>query len=224
MVFGIPGTEGININPGSILNTVGQFVSLLILFLAAGGLFYFFYFLKKRKKHYNKHIHWFEEVNGIMMAVGDDVARELTIPGSNITVFYIKEKDMYLPRPVIRMGKDSYWFAIRNNREIVNFSMANINKEMKEAKLEFDHTDMRYALTNLRELIQRNYKDKSQAWWREYKDVIGLVVLIFVLTLSFIFIISKVGDLINQVGALIEHADQLVQTANVKAGSGVIIR
>ena len=110
---------------------------------------------------------------------------------------------------------------MRNNREIVNFSMKNINKEMKEANLNFDHTDQRYALTNLKELIKRNYKDKATPWWREYKEVISLVILIFVLSLSFFFLLSKIGSLIDKVGALIDHADQVVQTANAMRGSGV---
>ena len=158
-----------------------------------------------------------------MIPLGDDVACELIIPGTNINVFYIKEKDMYLPRPIKRMGKDAYWFAIRNNRELVNFKIKNINKEMTEANLEYDHTDMRYALTNLKELIKRSYRDKSQVWWKEYKEVISLVILIFVLTLSFIFIISKVGGLIDKVGGLIENADRLIQVAETKGRSGVIM-
>ncbi len=226
MVFGIPGTENIlgDFDISSALSTAGQWILLVFLFILVGGIFYFVFYLKKKKKRYNKKIFWFEEVHSDMIPIGEDLACELIIPGTNINVFYIKKKDMYLPRPVKRMGKDSYWFAIRNNREIVNFTMKNINEEMKEANLEYDHTDMRYALTNLKELIKRNYRDKSQPWWREFKDVIGLVVLIFVLTLSFIFIISRVGTLIDQVGSLIEHADQLIQLAETKAGSGVIIQ
>ncbi len=224
MVLGIPGTENLGVDISSILGGIGQFVLLVIVFIIVGGIFYVWYYLRKKKKSYNKFIHWFEEVNGSMVAIGEDKATELTIPGSNINVFYIKEKDMYLPRPVHRMGKDSYWFAIRNNREIVNFVIKNINEEMKEANLEFDHTDMRYALVNLKELIKRNYRDKSQVWWREYKEVISLVILIFVLTLSFIFIISKVGELIDKAGILIDHANELVKIAEIKAGSGVIVQ
>ncbi len=223
MVFGIPGTENIAVNFSGIMSGVMQFVILLGLFLFVGGVFYYVYYLKKKKKRYNKKIFWFEEVHGEMVPIGEDVACELIIPGSNINVFYIKEKDMYLPRPVKRMGKDAYWFAVKNNREIVNFTMANINKDDK-AGLNFDHTDQRYALTNLKELIKRNYRDKSQPWWREYKDVIGLVILIFVLTLSFIFIISKVGGLLDKAGVLIDHADQLIKLAEVKSGSGVIMQ
>ena len=214
---------GINIDPKSILSGFGQFLIILFLFILVGGIFYYIYYLKKKKKNYNKKIFWFEEVNGAPIPVGDDNACELTIPGSNIQVFYIKEKDMYLPRPVKRMGKDAYWFMIRNNREIVNFSLKNMNEEMKEANLDFDHTDQRYALTNLKELIKRNYRDKSQPWWREYKEVISLVILIFVLTLSFIFIISKVGGLIDKVGVLIDHADQLIKVAETKAASSGVV-
>ena len=228
MVFGIPGTDNLpvlsNFNLSGMMSGVGQFILLIGLFLLVGGIFYYVYYLKKKKKNYNKKIFWFEEVHGDIVPVGEDTACELTIPGTNINVFYIKEKDLYLPRPVKRMGKDAYWFVIKNNREIVNFTMKNINDEMKEANLDYDHTDMRYAWTNLKELIKRNYRDKSQPWWREYKDVIGLVVLIFVLTLSFIFIISKVGGLIDKVGVLINHADQLIKIAEVTRGSGVAIQ
>lgn len=227
MVFGIPGTENIdsigNFNLSGILSGMGQFIALIFLFALVGGIFYYIYYRKNLKKTYNKKIFWFEEVHGYMVPVGEDKACELIIPGTNINVFYIKEKDMYLPRPVKRMGKDAYWFAIRNNREIVNFTMLNINEEMKEANLDFDHTDMRYALTNLKDLIKRNYRDKSQPWWREYKEVISLVILIFVLTLSFIFIISKVGTLIDKVGILIDHADNLIKIAETKASSSGVI-
>ena len=228
MALGIPGTENIallkDFNLSGVLGIVGKFVLLFLLFILVGAIFYFVYYLKKKKKSYNKKIFWFEEVHGDMIPIGEDAACELIIPGTNINVFYIKTKDMYLPRPIKRMGKDAYWFAIRNNRELVNFVMKNINKEMKEANLEYDHTDMRYALTNLKELIKRNYRDKSQPWWREYKEVISLIILVFVLTLSFIFIISRVGALIDKVGVLIEHADHLIQIAETKAGSGVIVQ
>ncbi len=218
----IPGVKGVvDIDISGILSKIGDFALIIILFVIVMGIIYAVFWTKKQKTLYNKKIFWFEEIHGEMVSIDNDMAAELTIPGTNIQVFYIKKKDLYLPRPVIRMGKNAFWFAIRNNREIVNFSMKNINKEMKEANLNYDHTDMRYALTNLKELIKRNYRDKSQAWWREYKEVIGLVVLIFVMSLSFFFLLSKIGDLIGQVGLLIDHADEVVKSAEVLRGSGV---
>ncbi len=223
MAFGIPGTDNINLPALSgVMSGIGQFFLLAGLFILVGVILWVVYYLKNKKKAYNKTIFWFEEVHKEMVPIGQDKACEITIPGTNINVFYIKSKDMYLPRPVKRMGKDAYWFAIKNNREIVNFVMKNIN-DNGEGEIDFDHTDQRYALTNLKALIQRNYRDKSQPWWREFKDVIGLVILIFVLTLSFIFIISRVGGLIDKVGVLIDHADQLIKLAETKGGSGIVM-
>lgn len=226
MVFGIPGTEGIfgGFNFSSAMSGVMQFVILLGMFIAVGGIFFWIYYLRSSKEKYNQKIHWFEEVNGSVVPLGMNLARELTIPNSNVQVFYIKDKDMYLPRPRIKMGKDAYWFMIKRNGEIVNFAMKNLNEEMKEANLDYDHTDMRYALTNLKELIKRNYRDKATPWWREYKEVISIIILIFVLTLCFIFLISKFGGVADKLGILIDHADKLIQLAETKSGSGVIIK
>lgn len=207
---------------GKILSGIGSFALILIIFVIFAVIFFLILSFKKKKKLYNKKIFWFEEVNKEVIPVDEDLACELTIPGTNIKVFYIKKKDLYLPRPVIKVGKDSYWFCIRNNREIVNFRMKNLNEEMNLANLDFDHTDMRYALSNLQELIKRSYRDKSQTWWREYKEVISLVILVFVMSLSFFFLLSKIGTLIDQVGSLIDHADQIIQTAEATRGSGVI--
>lgn len=209
------------INVSGILSTIGTFVGIVFLFIIVGGIVFAILMLRKKKALYNKKIFWFEEIHGQVVPVDEDIACEMTVPGTNIQVFYIKKKDMYLPRPVKRMGKDSYWFVIKNNREIVNFTLKNINEEMKESNLDYDHTDMRYALTNLKDLIKRNYRDKSTPWWREYKEVISLVILIFVMSLSFYFLVSQIGKLIGQVGDLIEHADQLIQTAEATRGSGI---
>ena len=230
MVFGvnyitlptIPGFSGFDINFGSIFQGVIGFVALMFVFVLIGGMLFYFLHQRKNKKLYSKNIHWFEEVNGRFVPLDDDVAAELTIPHTNIQVFYIKKKDLYLPRLTRRMGKNAYWVGIKNNKEVINFTLKNLNEDMTEANLDYDHTDMRYALTNLLDLIKRNYKDKSQPWWREYKEVISLVILIFALSVSFFVLLWRTGQLIDQVGLLIDHADRVVQTAYAKSGSGVI--
>ena len=226
MVFGIPGTENIlgDFDISGILSGVGKLALLIFVFLFVGGVMFFIFWTLKQKKIYNKKIFWFEEVYGDMIPIGQDIAQELTIPGTNIQTFYIKRKDLYLPRLTKRMGKDNYWIAIKNNRELVNFTMKNINKEMTESNLDFDHTDMRYALTNLKDLIKRNYRDKSEKWWQAYKEVISLVILIFVLSVSFFFLFTKMGDLVDKIGVLIEHADHVIKSVEAVRGSGVIVK
>jgi len=203
------------------LGGIGNFLIVVFIFVVIAGLVGIYLWRIKQKKLYNKKIYFFEEINGAMVPTENCLACELTIPNSNVKVFYIKTKDLYLPRPTKKMGKDAYWYCIRDNREIVNFSMVNMNEEMKEANLDYDHTDMRYALTNLKELIKRNYRDKSMPWWRLYKDVIATVIFIFVLSVAFFFLLSKIGQIADQLSSMISHAEVIMKTA-CTSSSGVI--
>lgn len=130
---------------------------------------------------------------------------------------------MYFPRGTKRMGKRSFWYFIKNNKELVNFTMKNLNEEMTEGKLEYDHTDMRYAETNLKELIKRNFRDKSMPWWKEYKEVISTVIIIFVVTFSFFFIMWRLGDILGEVSRLLTAAEQIIKSASLIDGSGLIV-
>lgn len=219
----IPGLNFGDFDINSFLIGAGKIILAIFIFLFIAIVMLVILWKIRRKKIYNKKIFWFEEVNGNIIPIDEDLATEIKIPNTNITTFYIKKKDMYLPRPVKRMGKDSYWFVIKNNREIVNFTMKNINEEMAEANLDYDHTDMRYALVNLQALIKRNYRDNSKPWWREYKEVIGLVILIFVLTISFFFLFTKMGQLVDKIGVLIDSANNAIKSADALRSSGVVI-
>lgn len=228
MVLGLENVKGLgfieNFSFKGLISGVTGFLIVVGVFAFLTIIVAIFLLKRKEKKLYNITIHFFEEVQGNLIPIEQCLACELTIPNTSVKVFYIKSKDLYLPRGVRKMGKNSYWYAIRDNKEIVNFRIKNINKEMKEANLDYDHTDMRYAMNNLRDLIKRNYRDKSIPWWREYKEVISIVIYVFVLTLSIFFILNKIGDLIDKVGLLIDHADQLVQSARATSGSGIAVK
>ncbi len=195
---------------GGIGASLGLVLTFIILFVFIAGIIGFFLYKNKEKKLYKEKLHFFEEVRGQFVPVEDLVAAELIVPNTDVRVFYVKSKDLYLPRGTRKMGKNSYWYAIRDNKEIINFIMTNLNKEMKEAKLDYDHTDMRYAHLNLREIIKRSYRDKSTKWWKEYKDVIATIIFIFVMSLSFFFLFSQVGKLIGQITPLLDKSTEIL--------------
>lgn len=224
MVLGLQGTEFLdNIDLGGLSQGVLGFIVVLLIFLFVAAVVVIISLRIKNTKLYNNTIDWFEEVNGSAVPIGRDMAAILMIPGTNIPVFHIKSKDMYFPRGTKRMGKRSFWYFIKNNKELVNFTMKNLNEEMTEGKLEYDHTDMRYAETNLKELIKRNFRDKSMPWWKEYKEVISTVIIIFVVTFSFFFIMWRLGDILGEVSRLLTAAEQIIKSASLIDGSGLIV-
>lgn len=226
MVLGLENIQGLgflkDFDIAKFASGTGTLVLALIMLALSAGVVGYWLWRRSEKEKYNKHIFWFEEVHGEMVPIGEDLACELTIPNTNVTVFFVKKKNLYIPRPTMRMGKDSYWFAIRNNRELVNFKMKNLNKEMKESNLEYDHTDMRYAKENLLELIKRNYRDKNLPWWKEYKDLISTIVYVFVTALALYFLLSKIGKLIGQVDTMMKSAKDYADSyIALKKSSGV---
>ncbi len=202
-----------NIDFGTIFKGGSMFFLLILSLIVLAIIVGFLYYMVSQKKLYNKKLHFFEEVNGRFIPVEDMLAAELVIPGTDIKVFHVKSNDLYLPRATQRMGKNKYWYAIRNNREIINFTMRNINDDMKEAGLDFDHTDMRYAHTNLREIIKRSYRDKSTKWWKEYKDLISTIIFIFVMSIAFSVLIYQMTDLVSSISNLMGQATKLIENA-----------
>jgi len=127
MVLGLENIKGLEFldkfNLSGILKNIGDFALLLILIAIGGGGVGLFLYYKKQKTLYDQKLHFFEEVSGQMIPTEDLKATELIVPGTSIKVFYVKSKGLYLPRGTKKMGKKSYWYAIRNNRELVNFVM-----------------------------------------------------------------------------------------------------
>ncbi len=208
--LGLSGTPGLsflnNIDFSGFIAKMGFFGQMLFIVVLIGSIVGAFLYLRSFKKSYSKSIHIFEEIHNDFVPLEDDVAIEILIPNTAVKVFYLKKNKIYLPRPTRAMGKDHYWFGIRKNREWVNFTMKNLNETMKEADLDFDHSDMRYANAQLKKLIERNYK--KEKWWQTYRNEMGMAILILMLTFSMWFVLGKVGSLIGQLSPLIEATNQ----------------
>ncbi len=234
MALGLENIQGLEFLNGDIFSSVfsgiSAFSKFMMIAILGGGLLLAYLYFQNQKKSYNNKIHIFEEINGQMIPLRDDVAIEMTIPGTTVKVFHVKGSNMYLPRPTRAMGKNSYWFAIRRNREWVNFTMKNLNDQMKEAGLDHDHTDMIYANAQLKKLIERNYK--KEKWWQAYKQEISLAILILMLTFSFWFLLGEIKEIVGGLNPLVEAMKEVTQLNqqtlssidNIITGSGVSVK
>jgi len=202
---GVVGEIGINTG-GSFFKGLGTSINFLILFvgiaLLAGVIIYFV----MNKKNYHIKINIFEEVNGQTTPVGTDWAKEITIPESSIRIFKLKKRNLFMPRPTTPTGKNNYLYYIRNDHEWINFGLGNLNKELKELGINYDHTDMRYSNASLKKLIKQNYGDKN--WLKEYAPYIALGFLVVIIGVSFYLIADKLGSV---AGSLAGTADKMTQ-------------
>jgi len=213
-----------NINVGAIADKILSFAMIIILIIVAGAIVFFIMKKAKEKKILMKKVGWWEEIQGKLIPTNMDKVKEIIIPGTRLRVFYIKSKDMWLPRFARGLTKDLFYVAITLNRELVNFTLGSLSEDMKTAKLDYDHTDMIWASENLREFIKRNYRDKSTPWWKAYQGVITTAIYIIILTFSFVIIIYFMRQMVGDMGGVLGGIERLLdkmESCN-PSGSGLV--
>ena len=209
---------------GSLFETLLTWIGILVLIIFVAGMVFVAMKWKKDKKDpAKKQIGWWEEIQGRLIPTTMDDAKEIIIPGTRLRVLYIKSKDMWLPRFTRGITKDLFYVALTPKREMVNFSLKSISKDMAEAGLDYDHTDMIWASENLREFIKRNYRDKSTPWWKEYQGVITTAIYIIILTFSFVIILYFMKEMVGEMSNILAGIDNLLAKMNScnPQGSGI---
>lgn len=222
---GFLGDFGIgNIDISGMISSTGRIAAIFAILLITAGIGFYLY--KRKQKvinRANKKIVWWEDVNDKLTRVGQDEAEEIIIPQTSLRVFYIKSKDMWLPRFTQGVDLDMFFVALSKGRELVNFTLDSLESNLKRANIKIDHTDMRWAAENTREFIKRNYRDKSIPWWKEHKETIQLAIFIVLYTASMISIIYFLGGLVDKIGLIQDQiSTQLNELAARSQISGVV--
>jgi len=194
---------------GSLLFWGGLILLVFIISIVAGIIAFFYYSRKAKKTAFKNKIPIFVSLNGKHKNVGTDWAKEIYVPDSNISLFYLKINKIYIARPTRAMGKNEYWYSISENGEWVNFDLSTSPENNTLARANYDHRDTRYAYVNLKEIIKKNYKDKSLVWWKDpvIMNIISYVIMCVVFTGCIWFLIAKCGHLIGQMGPFLDKMD-----------------
>lgn len=212
------------IDVGIVTDKILTTFMIVLMIAVVGGVVFFLTKAKRERKTAPKtNIGWWEELHGELIPKDMDVAQEIIIPGTRLRVFYIKAKDMWLPRFVRGIKQDLFYIAITPKRELVNFILGGIEKDMAKAGLKYDHTDMIWASENLREFIKRNYRDKATPWWKAYQGVITTAIYIIILTFSFVIIIYFMRQMVGEMGNILNGISNLMDKMNScnPQGSGI---
>ena len=207
-----------------IIDKIYFFVGIFLLALVVGVIIFGFFYFRSKKNEVKdlKRIQWWEENSGVTVLSRQDMAEEIVIPGTSLRVFYVKERDLWLPRFTRGITKDLFFVMMTPNRQMVNFTLKSLESNLKEAGLEYDHTDMLWAAENTREFIKRNYKDKSIKWWQAYQGVITTAIYILIMTFSLVLIIYMLRGIVKDMATLQATIGEAVKTSCQNAfNSGV---
>ena len=193
----------VGVGGGAVNNFLYGFIVFIVIAIAVGVGSY----LSANKRAYSKKIHIFGEISGNPAPLGEDLAREVTLPFTSVRAFYLKKGKLFLPRPSIQIGKDHFWYFIRDDGEWVNIGMSNLNEEMTKLNIKYDHTDIRMANAYLKKLVEKNYKKIN--WLKEYAPYIGFAILILMMGVSMFLVMGEAGKVVSGTAGNVENLEKI---------------
>lgn len=222
---GVLGNFVPNINFGGFFGFVTWIIILLVVIVILSVVAFFLF----QRLRFNKKVVIFEKVAGQWVPSKRDVAREVRIEKGLGHVFYLKKNKLYIPRPEIQTGPRTYWMCVREDGELVNFQMGDIDQQMKTANVKYIEKDMRLANASLKSLIEERLKPKNT--WKEYAPILVSVAFIALIGIMTWLLFDKWIDLagtINEameLGVEISKENKAVLAAidNVRSGGSGIV-
>jgi len=210
--LGVPENLFGNFSFSSILAWGGLIILFFLILIVAGVITFFRYSAKLKEKQFKNKIPIFLRISGKLYRIDLDTAKEVFVPDSNISLFFLKKHKIYIARPTRSMAKDEYWYYISENGEWVNFDITSIENQDTLTETNYDHRDTRYSYVNLKEIIKKNYKDKSISWWKDpvVMNIIAFIIMSIIFLGGVWFIVARLGNSISELGP---YTQQLAESS-----------
>jgi len=217
------GEAGISIPKIDMASIGNIFVYIIGGVLICGAIVFFVYWYIQQKR-WNKKIVLFKKVANRVIPTVHDKGMFERIGQSGDYWLKIQKMKKTLPRPKIEMGKDTYWFFEREDGEWINFEMADIDKQMKQAGAYYVDEDMRLQRLGIQKnLAQRLLKE---TFWQKYGTTIMLIIFVLIVTIALVVLFQKMTDnwkVATETAKAIEHmASSVEQMSKNIGGSGVV--
>jgi hypothetical protein len=207
--------------PKMDLKVVGQFaywglIFFLILLVVAGAFaLWAWWFITKRRYKYTIRI--FEKVDGRYKPTISDKAMEKKLGGTGDTIFYLQKLKKIVPTPTIQTGNNTFWFAKREDGELINIGMEDIDLKLKEARVNYLDKETRYARVELQKAFKDRYE--KETFWQKYGRDILTIIFVVVISVMLLLIASKLTELIGSISTLQKSSADIMEKA-----SGVMSR
>ena len=183
-------------------------------------------FILNRK--YNKKIIIFEKVAGSFVPIGKDRGMEVRYSNAGDTITYLRKRKRYIPNPSIQTGKREYWFYVRQDDEMINFGLADLDQEGIKAGAKFLDKEMRYSRTQ----IQKGLKDRyeSPSIWAKYGiyiisfSYIALIgVMVWLLFQEWTELAQATSGAVDTAAVVLDRVDQILGSLDnvCSGGSGI---
>lgn len=197
------------------LYAIGAFFALILLGI---GTWLFFRF-----KKYNQRIIIFRKINGVVMPFGKDRGWFQRVGKAGDYWCRTMKNKKILPKPMIAMGKNTFWFYIREDGEWINFGIEDIDRDMRQAGVYYVDEDMRLQRLGIEKNIRERF-EKKEGFFAKYGGLVLNIFFVLIVMVALILLFKEMGGLADKLGNVAGQVGKLAEaTANMasRVTSGV---
>ena len=216
---GIAGTLGIdkwNIGLGSMTSVVIWFmISLFIFALIGAGIYIYF-----MKRSYCHRIIVFGMVGNNPMEKWKDNAKTVPVGRAGDRLFLLRRRKRYLPPPSIQGGINTWYFWEREDGELINIGIENVDLKQKAMGVKFVDTDMRMQRLGIEKNLQ--YRLQSETFWQKHGQMIINVTFYVIVTMMIIVLFNQFGKVSKDVSGVAASVSSYMDKATQVTGGTTI--
>lgn len=137
--------------------------------------------------------------------------------------FRTKNSKKVLPRPKIQMAKNTYWLFERSDGEWINFSLEDLDEQMKKAKAVYVDEDMRLQRLGIQKNLDLRFKKVT--FWERYGGMIVTIIYLLIVTICLVMLFNKMEQswgLATEMSAAVRDMAVVVKNLQVRATSGAL--
>jgi hypothetical protein len=204
----------LGINSGGMAG-VGKIVLIIgisvVVMIMIGVIFYF----RHKKKQFKYTIPLFARIGNVPTRVGTYKARDIPIGKAGDKLWFVAGLNKYIQVANIQTAKNEFWHWVREDGELINFSLEDLDEVSHKAGVKYIHQDMRMQRLATDKLLEQRFLQKS--FWEKWGAIIGYVIFFLLITISIVIVFYMMNKTVDKINLLM---DRLLEAMRIYAPSG----
>jgi uncharacterized membrane protein len=161
------------------------------------------------RKAYNQKVWIFSLIGNTPSFKLQDKGRFFRIGISGDKLFKLRKQKRMIPPPTIQMGKNLWWYYEREDGELINFSLKDLDKEFKKAGAYYVDTDMRMQRLGIQKNLEGRFK--KEGFFSKYGSTIAGVIFVILVTVSLVVLFSKLVDVAGAIDRMSSNVGSMAE-------------
>lgn len=210
----------LGINSGGMAD-VGKVVLIVVICVVVVAMIGFIYLIRYKKKQFKYIIPLYARIGNVPTRIGTYKAKDVPVGKAGDKLWFVAGLKKYIQVANIQTAKNEFWHWLREDGELINFGLDDLDETSKKMGVKFIHQDMRMQRLATDKLLEQRFLQKS--FWEKWGMVIGYIIFFLLITVSVVIIYYMHGKLIEKMDLLVEKMVEAMRISGASGGSNSLI-